>query len=137
MRQFDTEWFLQQLNLAGKNQSDLARWLEIDRSAVSRLLKGERKMSAEEQDHLADFLGVTIQEIAAHRRGMGRGFEDKKQTRSIGKALEGTKPKLVSTGDGAFDDPIFGCMKGTMTLLPDLDLTAPADPDWGKVYTDE
>jgi hypothetical protein len=31
-------------------------------------------------------------------------------------------------------DPIFGCMKGTMTIPPDLDLTAPADPDWGKVY---
>jgi transcriptional regulator with XRE-family HTH domain len=137
MQQFDTEWFLRQLNLAGKNQSDLARSLEIDRSAVSRLLKGERKMSAEEQDHLADFLGVTIEEIAAHRRGVGRGFEDKKQTKYIGKALEGTKPKQPSTADGAFDDPIFGCMKGTMTIPPDLDLTAPADPDWGKVYTDE
>ena len=30
--------------------------------------------------------------------------------------------------------PIFGCMKGTMTLRPDVDLTEPADPDWGKVY---
>jgi hypothetical protein len=30
--------------------------------------------------------------------------------------------------------PIFGCMKGTMTLRPDVDLTEPADPEWGKVY---
>ncbi|WP_245440786.1 DUF7662 domain-containing protein [Mesorhizobium sanjuanii] len=32
--------------------------------------------------------------------------------------------------------PIFGCMKGTLTLIPDVDLTEPADPDWGKVYED-
>ncbi len=25
--------------------------------------------------------------------------------------------------------PIFGCMKGMITLAPDVDLTAPADPD--------
>jgi hypothetical protein len=30
--------------------------------------------------------------------------------------------------------PIFGCMKGTLTLRPDVDLTEPADPEWGKVY---
>ena len=31
---------------------------------------------------------------------------------------------------------IFGCMKGTLTLLPGVDLTEPADPEWGKVYED-
>ncbi len=39
--------------------------------------------------------------------------------------------------DDDLSDPIFGCMKGTMTIPSDLDLTAPADPDWGKVYEDE
>jgi hypothetical protein len=33
-------------------------------------------------------------------------------------------------------DPIFGCMKGTMTIPADLDLTAPADPEWGRAYQD-
>ncbi|MEQ8480048.1 MAG: hypothetical protein RIC18_05255 [Hoeflea sp.] len=32
---------------------------------------------------------------------------------------------------------IFGCMKGTLTILPGVDLTEPADPDWGRVYEDE
>ena len=32
--------------------------------------------------------------------------------------------------------PILGCMKGTLTILPGVDLTAPADSDWGKVYED-
>ncbi len=40
--------------------------------------------------------------------------------------------------DGSeLSDPIFGCMKGTMTIPADLDLTAPVDVDWGKVYEDE
>lgn len=28
--------------------------------------------------------------------------------------------------------PAFGCMKGTVTLRSDVDLTEPADPDWGR-----
>jgi hypothetical protein len=28
--------------------------------------------------------------------------------------------------------PVIGCMKGTVTFLPDVDLTEPADPDWGR-----
>lgn len=27
--------------------------------------------------------------------------------------------------------PIFGCMKGTITIAPGVDLTEPADPSWG------
>ncbi|PBB43452.1 MULTISPECIES: hypothetical protein [unclassified Mesorhizobium] len=30
--------------------------------------------------------------------------------------------------------PIFGCMKGTLTILPEVDLTEPVEQDWGKVY---
>ncbi|PWV98217.1 hypothetical protein DFR52_105198 [Hoeflea marina] len=28
----------------------------------------------------------------------------------------------------------FGAMKGTLKIDPSLDLTEPADPEWGKVY---
>ncbi len=34
-------------------------------------------------------------------------------------------------------DPLFGCMRGSLKLLPDVDYTQPADPDWGKVYDDD
>lgn len=27
--------------------------------------------------------------------------------------------------------PIFGCMRGTITVAPGVDLTEPADPSWG------
>jgi hypothetical protein len=30
--------------------------------------------------------------------------------------------------------PVFGCMNDTLVLKSDLDLTSPADPDWGDVY---
>ncbi len=32
--------------------------------------------------------------------------------------------------EGTGRHPVFGCMKGTMTIRADLDLTDPADPDW-------
>lgn len=28
--------------------------------------------------------------------------------------------------------PVFGCMKGTVTIPDDVDLTEPADPDWAR-----
>ncbi|WP_442976501.1 DUF7662 domain-containing protein [Rubrimonas sp.] len=28
--------------------------------------------------------------------------------------------------------PVIGCMKGTVTILPGIDLTEPADPEWGR-----
>jgi len=34
--------------------------------------------------------------------------------------------------------PIFGCLKGLITIPDDLDLTEPADPDWGeRAYGDD
>jgi hypothetical protein len=33
--------------------------------------------------------------------------------------------------------PLFGAMKGTSIITPGVDLTEPADPDWGKVYDDD
>jgi|SRR5882672_10965207 len=32
------------------------------------------------------------------------------------------------------DHPAYGLLKGTVTIAPGVDLTEPADPDWGQVY---
>ena len=32
--------------------------------------------------------------------------------------------------------PLFGALKDATFVPPDVDLTAPTDPDWGKVYDD-
>lgn len=56
------------------------------------------------------------------------------------RVADSVSPDHADNGNGDdlddMRDPIFGCMKGTMTIPPDLDLTAPADPDWSKVYQD-
>jgi hypothetical protein len=38
------------------------------------------------------------------------------------------KPSAVSK-----PHPAYGCMKGTFTIAPGVDLTEPADPRWGEV----
>jgi hypothetical protein len=42
------------------------------------------------------------------------------------------QPKSVPEGK-AGRHPLFGCMKGTVTIPEGVDLTEPADPEWGKI----
>ncbi|MDH0613896.1 MULTISPECIES: helix-turn-helix transcriptional regulator [unclassified Agrobacterium] len=129
----DTLWFLQRLQEKGGNQSDLARFLGLDRSAVTRMLKGDRNMSADEQDRIADYLGIPVGEIALHRRGGAHGFSESGQAPYAGPASE-TSRQATSSPSG---HPIFGCMKGTITVMPDVDLTEPMDFEWGeKLYNE-
>ena len=146
----DSEWFYQKLDKKERSLRDMAKALGLNASAVSRMLRGERKMSAEEQDGIADYLGVSVLEVASRRRGEGVGFAERGQEpfSTDGErplhASEGHRVKADAeapsdtnpTGADNFYDRIRGCMKGTVTIPPGVDLTAPADPDWGKVYDD-
>lgn len=153
----DTEWFHLQLERRGETVRGLARFMRIDASAVSRMLRGERKMSADEQDQVAAFLELSLEDVAQHRRVNPDGFGEGKQKGYAVGALAGSPAesevrmvteadivwrddrRFIEAGDGELVElhPAFGCMKGTMTIPDDLDLTAPADPDWGKVYEDD
>jgi transcriptional regulator with XRE-family HTH domain len=156
MAKIDTAWFHEQLEARHESVRGLGRFMNIDASAASRMLKGERKMSADEQDRIAAFLGVSLEEVAAHRRGEHSGFAERKQEAyqsGGGAAMPEPPVKMFTEADIVYKDgkrwmeaqdgrlielhPAFGCMKGTMTVPEDLDLTAPADPDWGKVYEDD
>jgi hypothetical protein len=72
------------------------------------------------------------------RQWLTAGYE----TESVDVVAERLVFKRVIDGNGDGDDfddmqdPIFGCMKGTMTIPADLDLTAPADPEWARAYQD-
>jgi len=33
--------------------------------------------------------------------------------------------------------PVFGCMKGTVTIPDDVDLTEPADPEWARLIEEK
>lgn len=141
----DSAWFYQQLEKEGLSLRGMARALGLDPSAASRMLRGERKMSAEEQDGIAAYLGISLSEVAARRRGEVNGFGEKGQedyhsnpVRKIDVDLPGDV--VASKDDEAgisFYERVRGCMKGTITIMPGTDLTAPADPEWAKVYDDD
>ncbi|TCQ10128.1 helix-turn-helix protein [Rhizobium sp. PP-F2F-G36] len=131
----NTVWFHDRLNAKEKSLRDLARFLGLDPSAVSRMLKGERKMTAEEQDQIAAFLDVGIIDVAAHRRGDSQsvheyGFRESIQQAYVPQGGQTSRVSLVEPADPAFVHPAFGCMIGTMTVPGDLDLTAPMDVEW-------
>jgi phage repressor protein C with HTH and peptisase S24 domain len=62
----DGSWFHQALERIGATQADLARQLRLAPSAVSRMMKGERRMNQLETVQIAQFLGVTPDEVLRH-----------------------------------------------------------------------
>ncbi len=44
-------------------------------------------------------------------------------------------PPVAANGSGGH--PLLGCMKGTVTVTIDLDLTAPAMPEWADMIQDK
>jgi len=129
----DSEWFYRQLEKDGRSLRAMARALGLDPSAVSRMLKGERKMSADEQDGIADYLGVSLNEVAARRRGDAAGFAEKGQEGFVVDHPEVPAPAPTSVGPDAGEsknlyERIRGAMKGTVTIPPGVDLTEPTWP---------
>jgi transcriptional regulator with XRE-family HTH domain len=143
----DSEWFYRQLEKDGRSLRDMAKMLGLDPSAVSRMLHGERKMSAEEQDGVADYLGVSIGEVAAHRQGEAFGFSERQQEAfemdvDPGAASRKQKKPPLTEPDAEVDNRSFlerirERMAGTVTIPPGVDVTEPADPEWGKAYDEK
>jgi transcriptional regulator with XRE-family HTH domain len=136
----DSAWFYQQLEKDGRSLRGMARALGLDPSAVSRMLRGERKMTAEEQDGIAAYLGVPMADVAARRRGDVLGFAEGGQEplkRDDEAGVIGKRKDVDTNGADNFLDRIRGRMAGTVTLAPGVDLTEPADPDWARVYDDD
>jgi len=44
------------------------------------------------------------------------------------------EPSLLPQAKEDERHPIFGALKGLIWVPPGIDLTEPADPDWGKVH---
>ena len=135
----DSAWFYQQLEKEGRSLRAMARALGLDPSSVSRMMRGERKMTADEQDGIAAYLGVPLTDVAARRRGEATGFAERGQEPLTmdGKAQRGAGTAAEPAPGDNFYDRVRGCMKGTVTIAPGVDLTAPVDPEWAKVYDDD
>jgi transcriptional regulator with XRE-family HTH domain len=65
-RQVDKDWFFDQLERQRKSLRGLARHMELDPSAVSRILSGKRRMQMEEAAAIARFLGAPVSEVLSH-----------------------------------------------------------------------
>lgn len=63
METLDRDWFLDQLQKRGKSMRGLAKFLEIDPSAASRIFSGDRKMRISEAEKIARFLGVPVDQV--------------------------------------------------------------------------
>lgn len=62
----DKDWFLGRLEENNRSVRGLARHMEIDPSAVSRMLSGERRMKMDEANLIAQFLGVHVRDVLKH-----------------------------------------------------------------------
>jgi hypothetical protein len=49
----------------------------------------------------------------------------------------GKPPSLPTDAKRNERHPLFGALKDTTFIPPGVDLTEPADPDWGKVYEED
>lgn len=62
----NSDWFHNKLKDSNKSLRGLARHLQIDPSAASRMFSGERRMKMEEASQIALFLGVPVSEVHKH-----------------------------------------------------------------------
>jgi len=111
-------WLKAALLRAGKTQRDLARALDLDPAAISRIIKGDRRLLADELTRILDFLGPEAAAVpgapalelprgAAAPWYEGRASEVRGQgapTRQDFAALPKDVPVLGSTVGGAAGD---------------------------------
>ena len=62
----DKKWFLKLLEERHQSVRGLARHMDLDASAVSRMLSGQRKMQMEEAKTIAHFLRAPVSEVMKH-----------------------------------------------------------------------
>ena len=119
----DSEWFYNQLKEKGYSLRRFADALGMDASAVSRMLNGQRNMSAEEQDRVAALLGRSLAQIATHRGAAVGGFAEMAQAGYEAADGAAKSANAIVNAKDPYRHPIFGCMKGTITIMPGVDLT--------------
>jgi hypothetical protein len=79
---------------------------------------------------------MTNEWLAAGYKSEQVDIEGKKLVFRRSKPLKPT-PQSAQPEDGGPKrprrHPLFGWMKGTITIMPGTDLTAPADPEWAEI----
>lgn len=114
----DKQWFMDRLAEKGLSLRKVAKLIDLDPGALSNTLNGKRQMKIREIDRIATVLGLSQSEVLSH----------------VTANLSGSNPPARETAQAAQGvagrrHPLFGCMKGTLTIPHGVDLTEPADPD--------
>lgn len=100
----DDKWFKEQQKKAGVTAEDIARKMGRDRSSVSHIYTGKRKMSLEWAQAFAETLGVSIDEVLKRAGALDEkpaqqlapGFSDSDAVPFVGKPAETQKIKDIS-----------------------------------------
>ena len=118
----DKKWFVDRWTEKGLSLRKVADLVGMDPSALSRVLKGERKMKIGEVGRIASVLDVSSADVLAHVE---------LPSADIG-ASETTDEARISTHPG------FGFMKGLIKFADGFDGTGPyTDEPWDEGYLGE
>ncbi len=137
----DKAWFVGLMKQAGLSMREVARRMPMEASALSRSLNSDRKLKPTEIRRLAEILGRPTAEVLervalpAEARIEEEGFGEMKQSDFTRHPM--SADKAASPSKTPYRHPAWGAMKGMITLLPDVDLTAPAYEDWKKLYGED
>lgn len=112
----DKFWFDEKFDQKGLSLRDVAKAIGIDPGALSRTLNGKRKISVVEIAKIATVLGVSQSEVLSH---VTANLASAKPEREVDRTTHSAPNRR---------HPLFGCMKGVLTIPPGVDLTEPADP---------
>lgn len=132
----DAEWLDTQLRTMGGNRSRLAAKLGIDRSGMSRMLKGERRLRLDEVPVIARYIELSPEVVLEWAGldvagGAAGGFEEMKQSEFVRKSQYTPIPKETNVKPKRH--PAWGALKGTTIVMPGVDLTEPTAPEWGQL----
>ena len=134
---FDGNWFEQKLRAKKLSQRKVAELLGVQESRVSRLLRGRVEMKLNEAAWFAANFGVPVEDVLRHAGGKARGSK-KHSSKLRGKKAKPLEAKAIvdrdeNPGSKECRHPLYGAMKGYITFVPGVDLTEPADPEWGEL----
>lgn len=118
----DKQWFVDRWTEKGLSLRKVAGMMQIDPSALSRMLNGERGVKVGEVAKIATALGVSKDDVLSHI-GAGDDVAGKMT------AVPAVQVAKIS------EHPQFGFMKGLIKLEEGFDIAGPYDDEvWDEGY---
>jgi len=128
----DKQWFLDRLAAKGLSLRKTAKLMDIDPSALSRMLNRQRKMKVSEIQTMAGILGTSDSEILAHVDDKSATTAVRSKTNATAAPINKSQPARIS------DHPGFGFMKGLIKIEEGFDVAGPFDDEpWDEGYLGE